>query len=83
VKDGIDFISLDNSVNNSYDEAQLNWFLSIVARDETDGNIQTIVAGMHEALPDSLSVIACAVRHRALHPAAPRTMRWFTLASRA
>jgi hypothetical protein len=56
LKDGIDFVSLDNSVNNSYDEAQLNWFLSIVARDETDSNIlRTIVAGMHEALPDSLS----------------------------
>ena len=55
MKDGIDFISLDNSLNNSYDEAQLNWFFSIVARDETDSSIRTIVPGMHEALPDSLS----------------------------
>jgi hypothetical protein len=55
VKDGIDFISLDNSVNDSFDEAQLNWFFSIVARDETDSSIRTIVAGMHAALPDSFS----------------------------
>lgn len=55
VKDGIDFISLDNSVNYSVDEAQLNWLLSIVRRDELDDSIATIVVGMHEALPDSLS----------------------------
>ena len=55
VKDGIDFISLDNSVNDSFDEAQLNWFFAIVARDETDSSIRTIVVGMHDALPDSLS----------------------------
>jgi len=52
---GVDFINLDNSTKDSYDEAQLNWFFSVLLRDEGDESIHSIVVGMHEALPDSLS----------------------------
>jgi hypothetical protein len=55
VRGGVDFITLDNSAKDSYDEAQLNWFFSILLRDEADANIRSVVVGMHEALPDSLS----------------------------
>ena len=55
VRGRVDFISLDNSVNDSYDEAQLNWFFSILLRDEGDNQIRSVVVGMHEALPDSLA----------------------------
>jgi hypothetical protein len=52
---GVDFFSLDNSAGYTFDEAQLNWFLAILRRDEGDAQIQTIVVGMHEALPDSIA----------------------------
>lgn len=55
IKSGVDFISLDNSVNYSFDETQRNWLFSVVSRDEVDTSIRSIVVGMHEALPDSLS----------------------------
>jgi hypothetical protein len=37
------------------DEAQLRWFEGVVRRDTADSSIKTIVAGMHAALPDSIS----------------------------
>ena len=55
IRSGVDFISLDNSLDSAYDENQLKWFFALVSRDEADKNIRTIVVGMHEALPDSLS----------------------------
>ena len=55
IKGSVDFINLDNSVRDTFDQAQLDWFVSIVLRDEVDSSIRTIVVGMHEALPDSVS----------------------------
>lgn len=55
IQGGIDFISLDNSMNASFDEAQLNWLVATVSRDEGDDKVKTIVVGMHAALPDSFS----------------------------
>ncbi|MBV9611608.1 MAG: metallophosphoesterase [Acidobacteriaceae bacterium] len=54
IRDGIDFITLDNSAD-TFDEVQLNWIWSVLTRDEDDANVRALVLGMHEALPESLS----------------------------
>jgi hypothetical protein len=55
VSHGVDFITLDNASADQFDSAQLKWFNERVRRDETSTEIRTIVVGMHEALPDSIS----------------------------
>ena len=50
----IDFISMDNASADQFDAAQLKWFHSVVDRDEKSVAIQTLVVGMHAALPGSL-----------------------------
>jgi len=55
VRDGIDFINLDNSTNSTFDEQQLKWFEDVVHRDSSDKSIHTLAVGMHEALPESIS----------------------------
>jgi hypothetical protein len=52
---GIDFITLDNSSTDQFDDNQLNWFKALLRRDETTDAIRTVVVGMHAALPDSLT----------------------------
>jgi len=55
VREGVDFINLDNASKEEFDSAQLEWFESVLKRDEKDSAIRTIVVGMHEALPNSIS----------------------------
>jgi hypothetical protein len=55
IQDGVDFITLDNAVNNEFDADQLKWFEKILARDAGNPETHTIVVGMHEALPDSIA----------------------------
>jgi len=55
VKDGIDFITLDNSSCDMFDAQQMSWLTALLDRDAADATIKTVVAGMHEALPDSRS----------------------------
>jgi hypothetical protein len=55
IQNGVDFITLDNAVNNEFDADQLKWFEKVLARDAANPQIHTIVAGMHEALPDSIA----------------------------
>jgi hypothetical protein len=55
VRDGIDFINLDNASHDQFDAAQLKWFEAVIARDAVDTNLLTVVVGMHEALPESIS----------------------------
>lgn len=52
---GIDFIYLDNASRDQFTAEQLRWFEDVLRRDEDDPAITTLVAGMHEALPDSLA----------------------------
>jgi hypothetical protein len=52
---GIDFISLDNSTPDQFDPDQMQWLHAVLARDEASPDIRTIVVGMHEALPGSMS----------------------------
>ena len=53
VNRNIDFIALDNAGTDQFDAAQLKWFHSVVDRDEKSDGIQTLVVGMHAALPGS------------------------------
>jgi hypothetical protein len=51
----IDFISLDNATPEQFDPEQMQWLHAVLARDEASPQIRTIVVGMHEALPGSMS----------------------------
>lgn len=55
VHDGVDFIYLDNASNDQFDAAQMKWVEDLLARDQKDSSIRTLVVGMHEALPESIS----------------------------
>jgi len=55
VKDNVDFIALDNASPDQFDAAQMSWIRALIDRDEKSDEIRTIVVGMHEALPGSLS----------------------------
>jgi hypothetical protein len=52
---GADFINMDNASADQFDKAQLEWFEGILARDAENAEIKTIVVGMHQALPESIS----------------------------
>lgn len=54
-QNGVDFIYLDNATTDQFDKAQMRWFNQVMDRDKIDASIKTIVVGMHEALPDSIS----------------------------
>ena len=55
IERGVDFISLDNATPEQFDPDQMAWLHAVLARDEASPQIQAIVAGMHEALPGSIS----------------------------
>jgi hypothetical protein len=55
MRDGIDFIYLDNATADQFDVAQMKWLEGVLGRDRQDPSIRTIVAGMHKALPESIS----------------------------
>ncbi len=52
---GVDFINLDNATNNQFDADQVAWFEKTLASDSANAGIRTLVVGMHEALPESIS----------------------------
>jgi hypothetical protein len=55
IQGGVDFISLDNASYDQFDDAQVAGIERALARDETDANVRSVVVGMHDALPDSIS----------------------------
>jgi Calcineurin-like phosphoesterase len=55
IQGGIDFISLDNATDDAFDETQIRWLERTLELDAGNPKIQTVVVGMHEALPDSIS----------------------------
>lgn len=55
MRDGIDFINMDNATRDQFDAAQMEWIQGILERDRNDSAVHTIVVGMHEALPESIS----------------------------
>ena len=52
---GVSFYYLDSATAEQFDSAQLRWFERTLAKDLADPAIKTIVAGMHKALPESIS----------------------------
>jgi len=52
---GVDFVNLDNSSSDQFDDEQVKWLQSVLDRDSQDAAIHTVVLGMHSALPDSLA----------------------------
>lgn len=54
-KGGVDFISLDNSTTDQFDDEQAAWLRGVLDRDRNDKNIRAVVVGMHSVLPDSLA----------------------------
>jgi hypothetical protein len=55
IRDGVDFISLDNSTVDQFDSAQIKWLNAVLQSDRQDSTIRALVVGMHEALPESLA----------------------------
>ena len=55
IRDGVDFIYLDNATHDQFDPAQMKWLSGVLKRDRKDNSIRTIVVGMHAALPESVS----------------------------
>ena len=52
---GVDFITMDNSTPDEFDDPQMAWFTQQLGRDLINPEVKSIVVGMHEALPDSLA----------------------------
>ena len=52
---GVDFINLDNSLQDQFDPQQIAWLEKTLASDSASSRIRAIVVGMHEALPESIS----------------------------
>jgi hypothetical protein len=56
VRDGVDFLTMDNASHDEFSDAQMTWLRGVLDRDLAEGSgVKTIVAGMHEALPNSTS----------------------------
>jgi hypothetical protein len=53
---GVAFYSLDSASAEQFDAAQMSWFERVLKKDLADATVATIVAGMHKALPESISV---------------------------
>lgn len=56
VRDGIDFITLDNATEDQFDAEQMKWLAGVLERDAKDDSVRSIVVGMHKALPESISI---------------------------
>jgi hypothetical protein len=52
---GVSFYYLDSATADQFDDAQVRWFERTLAKDLADPGVLTIVAGMHKALPESIS----------------------------
>ncbi len=55
IQNSVDFINLDNSTPDQFDATQLKWFEKTLLAAESNPLIHTVVVGMHEALPESIS----------------------------
>lgn len=55
IEHGVDFISVDNASEDQFDGAQLRWLEQVLNRAESNPGVRSVVMGMHDALPDSLT----------------------------
>jgi hypothetical protein len=54
VRNGVDFITMDNASQDEFTDQQLAWLRGVLDHDQAPGSgVTTILAGMHEALPHS------------------------------
>jgi hypothetical protein len=51
----VDFIYLDNATSDQFDGAQMAWLRGVLERARGNANIKSLIVGMHEALPESIS----------------------------
>lgn len=56
LRDGIDFITLDNATADQFDAEQMEWLAGVLQRDAKDDSVRSVVVGMHKALPESISI---------------------------
>jgi hypothetical protein len=56
IRDGIDFITLDNATADQFDADQMKWLAGVLERDAKDDSVRSVVVGMHKALPESISI---------------------------
>jgi hypothetical protein len=54
IERGVDFYALDNATGDQFDDGQVRWFERMLARDAANPAVNTVVVGMHEALPESI-----------------------------
>lgn len=55
IESGVDFITLDNATEDQFDAAQMAWFERVLQMDSSVPRVRSVVVGMHEALPESIS----------------------------
>src|ERR1700735_437856 len=55
IQNGVDFITLDHASPDQFDTLQMAWFEKTLQSAESNPQIRTVVVGMHEALPQSIS----------------------------
>jgi len=55
VENNVDFINLDNATEDEFNADQMAWFETRLHADLANSAIRTVVVGMHEALPESIS----------------------------
>ena len=55
IEHNVEMINLDNASEDQFDDDQLKWFKRVLDRAAKEPTVQSVVVGMHEALPDSLS----------------------------
>lgn len=55
IQGGVDFVSLDNASKDQFDDEQIAWVERTLTLDESNTDISSVVVGMHDALPDSIS----------------------------
>lgn len=51
----VDFVYLDNATGDQFDAEQMRWIDRVMKSDGADDSVRTVVVGMHEALPFSIS----------------------------
>ncbi len=55
IQNSVDFIALDNGIDDGFSSEQLAWFEKTLGADSANGGVRSIVVAMHEALPESIS----------------------------
>lgn len=55
IQGGVDFIYLDNASKDQFDAAQMKWLEATLQKAAGNPQVHAVVAGMHEALPESLA----------------------------